>query len=80
MPLTFLLLKSFDITLLTCQYVYSWGKYFIYGHIETTDEKINRIMIECVQMRKELNEIKNVREHGDIKDGDIKDGDIHNVA
>jgi hypothetical protein len=68
MVLSFLLNVAVDATVFTVKYAYSWGRYFVYGHEETTDEKLDRIIKEYTEIKEELTLIKGtVHEKEELK-------------
>lgn len=54
MVFSFLLSTAFDATVFTVKYAYSWGRYFVYGHEETSEEKLDKILKEYGEIKHEL--------------------------
>ena len=51
---SFIITIVYEATLSTLKYSYYFGKYLIYGREETTDDKLERVLKEVAQLRKEL--------------------------
>lgn len=69
MVFSFLLSSAIDITVFVVKQTYSWGRYLVYGHEETTEEKLEKVFQKYSEIKQELEELKN---NGDTKRRDDK--------
>lgn len=57
------------MTVFVVKQTYSWGRYLVYGHEETTEEKLEKVFQKYSEIKQELEELKN---NGDTKRRDDK--------
>lgn len=55
--LSFVLSAVTELTVGTVKYAYSWGRYFVYGHEETTDEKLDKVTKECREIKEDYKQL-----------------------
>lgn len=58
MVLLFLLSLAIDTTIFITKSTFSLGRYIIYGHEETSEEKIQKMLQDYKSMKIELEELK----------------------
>ncbi len=74
MVISFILSTVIDLTGYTLKSVYSFGRYLVYGHEETSDEKLDRFILEFTEIRREISTLK---EKQRIKDNSYNTKDVN---
>lgn len=63
MVLSFVANLMFEATLTTVRCTYLMGRYLIYGHQETAEEKLDKIIEDNQKLKAELLELKRTLQH-----------------
>ena len=74
MAVSFLLNLALETVIFTVKGVYSWGKYIVYGHEETTDEKLNKIIDRLSDLDKAL---ALAQEELKTRNNEKQNGEVH---